>query len=279
MSTILEKTIKNNIEINRLDNTRDAFTHSHNFLEITYVISGEAAHQIDECTGEIKTGNFFVIDYDTTHSYLSNDSNLTIINCLFLPEFLDSSFPNTTDFNKICERFYFKRSGRLINGPASNVVFCDDGNIGELFLRMHKEYTEKKEGYILMLRHLLSQIIIEIIRKVGSNDEISACTAHIVRYINENYSKKISLSSACEELGYSLPYISTKFRKEMGVTFTQYLQNRRIEEAYCLLTETDMHITEISERCGYDNLKFFGKIFKQTTKMSPRELRSRGRRR
>ena len=280
MYSTYERNIKDKIEVVRFENNRSAYMHYHNFLEISYIVSGNADHQIGENTGELRKGNYFVVDYNMPHRYTSPNSNLNIINCLFLPEFLDSSFPNMTSFNQLCEQFYFKQSGRLINGPASNIVFNDsDGTVGELFLKMHKEYTEKKEGYLLMLRHLLYQVMIETIRKIGSNNKISSCTAHITNYINENYSKKISLTEACKDLGYSLPYISAKFRKETGLTFTQHLQNRRMEEAYSLLIGTNMLIIDVAERCGYDNVKFFGKVFKQATKMSPREFRSRERRR
>lgn len=279
MYSTYERTIKDKIEIVRFENHHYSYMHYHNFLEISYIVSGNADHQIGEHNGKLKKGNYFIVDYNMPHTYTSKYSNLSIINCLFLPEFLDSSFPNMTNFNQLCEQFYFKQSGRLINGPASNIVFSDDdGSVGELFLRMHKEYTEKKEGYLLMLRQLLYQIMIETVRKVGSNDKISDCTLHITHYINENYSKKISLTEVCKELGYSLPYISAKFRKETGLTFTQYLQSRRMEEAYTLLSDTNMLIIDIAEKCGYDNVKFFGKVFKETTSMSPREFRSLRRR-
>lgn len=276
MYVTIERPMEEKIEISRLDDTNTVFMHYHNFLEIAYVISGEASHQIGEKTGKIRRGNYFVVDYHTPHHYLSPRSDLTIINCLFLPEFIDPSFSDASSFNELCERYYFRENGRLINGPASNIVFEDDGTVGRIFIRMHEEYTAKKEGYLPLLKCLLCQVILETIRKIGSNDHLSLQTAAIIHHVNEHFGETLSLSDICREQGYSLPYISAKFRKETGFTFTRFLQNRRIEEACRLLTGTDMSITEIAEKCGYGNLKFFGKVFKSVTKTTPREIRNQG---
>ena len=173
MYVTIERPMEEKIEILRLDDTNTVFMHYHNFLEIAYVISGDASHQIGEKTGKIRRGNYFVVDYHTPHHYLSPRSDLTIINCLFLPEFIDPSFSDASSFNELCERYYFRESGRLINGPASNIVFEDDGTVGRIFMRMHEEYTAKKEGYLPLLKCLLSQVILETIRKIGSNGALT----------------------------------------------------------------------------------------------------------
>ena len=139
--------MENKIEISRLDDTNRVFMHYHNFLEIAYVLSGDAHHTMDGKSTNIRRGNYFVVDYHTAHHYTSPKQNLTIINCLFLPEFIDPSFTSAKSFNELCERYYFKTVGRRINGPASNIIFEDDGSVGKIFLKMHKEYTEQKEGY------------------------------------------------------------------------------------------------------------------------------------
>ncbi len=275
MYATIERQINEKIEITRLDNTDRVFTHYHNFLEIAYVISGEANHQIGERSGRLRRGNYFVVDYNTPHHYISPRSDLTIINCLFLPEFIDPTFRNAQSFNELCEQYYFRENGRLINGPTSNIVFEDDGTVGRLFLQMHKECKERKEGYLLMLKFLLCQVIIETIRKIGSNDKISRQTADIIRHVNEHFSEAVTLGDICNRYGYTLPYISAKFHKETGFTFTQFLQNKRIEEACRMLAQTDMTITEIAEHCGYSSVKFFGKVFKNVTKTTPREVRRR----
>jgi hypothetical protein len=84
------------------------------------------------------------VDYNTTHSYFSPNSDLTIINCLFKPEFIDKSYTNISSFNELCERYFLKITGKSINGPASNQVFTDDGFIGKIFKDIYYEYEKSQ---------------------------------------------------------------------------------------------------------------------------------------
>ena len=124
-----------------------------------------------------------------------------------------------------------------------------------------------------MLRFLLCQIIIETARTVGSKKSLSRNTESIIKIIDKQYNTNLSLSKICKDMHYSLPYISAHFKKDTGISFSEYLQNRRIEEACRLLRETDMSVTEISEAVGYSSIKFFGSVFKKVTGLTPREYR------
>ena len=57
------------------------------------------------------------------------------------------------------------------------------------------------------------------------------------------------------------------------MTYSEYLQKIRISRALILLTQTDLKINEISAKCGYGDIKFFGEVFKRKTGLSPREYR------
>lgn len=273
MSFIMERELFEKIELMQIHNSRIANRHTHNFLEIAYICSGEAEHGIGEETGILKSGDYFVVDYNTPHHYYSKENNLNIINCLFLPEIIDKSFRDTKSFNQLCEQYFFRISGRKINGPASNTVFHDDGTVGELFIKMFNEYEEKKDGYREKLRCLLCEVIIETVRKIGSQVKISAVTALILDEIEEHFRTSLSLDNICRQFHYSLSYVSSKFHSDTGFTFTEYLQNRRIEESCRLLCYTDKSITKIAQEVGYTSIKFFNKVFKKVTGTTPREYR------
>lgn len=261
------------IQIMKLEKESYTASHTHNFFEMVYVVSGSAEHHLGNQHGVLKAGDFFVVDYHTSHSYTSTDGDLEIINCLFLPEFIHKSLKSAVSFNKLAEQYFFGISGRKINGPASNQIFEGSFFLGELFSQMLKEYTEKKDGYKEILRFLLCQIIIETVRHIGSSQNYSMSTDAIIQRINEDYSSRLSLSDIASKLHYSLPYLSLKFKEETGRSFSEFLTERRIEESMRLLKETDMHIGDVAETVGYNSIKFFGKKFKEITGVSPREYR------
>ncbi len=276
MSNIYGKIFSGEIKLMKLENESWVFPHSHEYLELVYILGGTAQHNMGGIETTLKKGDYFVIDYKTEHQYISKEKNLTIINCLFLPEFLDKNFLGARSFNDLVERYFFRIARRKIKGPASNQVFSDNGNIAFLIEKMYNEYEEKKEGYLEILKNCLAEIIIHTVRQIGSDNSLSDICASVLDYIQREYMNEITLGSVCKELNYSLPYVSAKFKRETGETFISYLQNVRIEKACALLLETGLSVSEVAEQVGYNNIKFFNKVFKKVTKTTPQKYRSQG---
>lgn len=86
----------------------------------------------------------------------------------------------------------------------------------------------------------------------------------IVDDIESHYSDGLySLNAAAQNLDMSPGYLSKLFKTRMGVTFTEYLSEIRIDEAKRLLKNTEMEISDISIRCGFNSANYFCKIFKK----------------
>ena len=76
-------------------------THSHDFLELVYITSGKAKHVRDKCEQVVQKGDYLVIDYRSEHSYMALTDDFAIINCLFLPELIDSSLIHCKSFSTV----------------------------------------------------------------------------------------------------------------------------------------------------------------------------------
>lgn len=250
-------------------------THEHDFLELVYVAEGRARHIMNKAEMDIKKGDYFIIDYNTEHSYAQmGDTPLKIINCLFLPDFVDKTLKKCRKFEEVTENYLIHYSSRPVGANPANRIFCDEsGEVYRLIEKMLSEYESKNTGYIELLRCMLIQIIINIIRKVQTEKAFDSVEKYLFDCINNNYMKKITLKEIALELNYSVPYLSRLFREKYGVTFENYLQRVRVEHGCRLLANTDKKVIEIAECVGYSDLKFFSEIFKRFTKLSPREYR------
>jgi Response regulator containing CheY-like receiver domain and AraC-type DNA-binding domain len=93
------------------------------------------------------------------------------------------------------------------------------------------------------------------------------------QYIKENYRKALSLDEVSSQVGFSVSYFSTLFRKRTGKTFLEYLMDIRIEQAKILLRETRGTIESICREVGCNDYKRFSKTFKKVTGVSPKEYR------
>lgn len=90
------------------------------------------------------------------------------------------------------------------------------------------------------------------------------------KYIEEHYMENIQLSDIAIVAHVSASYLSTRFKKETGMNFTEYLVRFRINKAEELLKESNMRCREIAEKVGYFDYAHFSKIFKKYNGMSPR---------
>ena len=94
----------------------------------------------------------------------------------------------------------------------------------------------------------------------------------MLAYIKNNYQEKIAISDLTGKLAYSESMLNKKFKKEVHITFNEYLNRYRINKAIDLLENSDYNITEISYMCGYSSAKYFARVFKKYLGMSPSDL-------
>ena len=87
--------------------------------------------------------------------------------------------------------------------------------------------------------------------------------------------ESLTLEELAGRMNYSLPYISKRFKEDVGVSFVNYLQNYRIMQGCRLLSTTKHSLTEITEMVGYHDVKFFSELVKRITGLSPRDFRRR----
>lgn len=92
-------------------------------------------------------------------------------------------------------------------------------------------------------------------------------------YIWKNYNQEISLGTVAESVGISPYYLSHLFRKEMGVSFSEYLKSVRISIAKNLLRETHRSVLEVCLEVGYQDPSHFAKIFKKKEGVRPTQFR------
>lgn len=122
-------------------------------------------------------------------------------------------------------------------------------------------------------------MIIALTRAVADSKALnnySVLIRNLVIYINSNYSKEISLSGIAEGSHISKEHLSRMFKKETGVTITEYVATARLKKATELLTTTNLSISEISELVGYSDNNYFVKVFRKYYKMTPSQYRHCG---
>ncbi len=94
-----------------------------------------------------------------------------------------------------------------------------------------------------------------------------------VRFIDDNYRTDIRLGSAAREAGMSPSHFSRVFKKEIGLSYQEYVNKCRITQAKHLLRTNPQSIAEIAASVGFSDPTGFGRIFKKLTGKTPSAYR------
>lgn len=125
------------------------------------------------------------------------------------------------------------------------------------------------------LEHL-ADVYHEAIAQVEQLIGTSSVILEVREYVEQNYWREdFSLQDAADSVNLSMQYMSKLFRKEMGVTFVDYLTSVRIRKSIDLFQNEELKIYEIAERVGYATQHYFSTVFKKNLGVSPAEYRKR----
>lgn len=94
---------------------------------------------------------------------------------------------------------------------------------------------------------------------------------HATRYIENHLDEKMQLKEIAASAKVSPSHLSRQFKKETGQTLTAFIQTRRMEKAKTLLSNNKLSITEVAIQCGFDQLNYFSKVFRQYENCTPLE--------
>lgn len=115
---------------------------------------------------------------------------------------------------------------------------------------------------------------LDISREVPDEKNINKdVIQEIQNFICCHYAENISLNSLAEQFYLHPNYLSRLFKEKTGHNFVEYLTEIRMEKVKELLRSSNKKIIEICDMTGYDNPRYFSKVFKQYTGMTPREYR------
>ena len=90
-----------------------------------------------------------------------------------------------------------------------------------------------------------------------------------VAYINEHYMDQITLEEVANHIGKSRNYTSTLFNDAVGMNLMEYLNSVRMKKACELIAYSDMSVEDIAYKCGFSNIKYFRRVFKNVVGTSP----------
>lgn len=206
---------------------------------------------------------------------------------------LESAFFNQQEFEAILTRLF--DTARENHHLAYFEGVCDD--LAKIYHRYASEfvdpdedsdfhYMEPEEFSAPRTVDLARARALKIFRELRTEliNEHNASPKQLVRdvinYIEGNFTRDITLDALVEKTNFNKYYICKKFKKETGVTITNYIIDLRINKAKELLLKIsdNKRIYEIAQAVGFSDVSYFDRIFKKMTHETPKEFAERNRR-
>lgn len=277
------------VYINRSDELKEYCNvlHSHDFIELAFVISGCGTHKVADKDYSTSKGDMFVINCDVLHGFFRCKDTvdpLIVYNCVFMPQFLDLSLFSASNFEEITSSFLFKSLSPDNFTPKPDLKLSGTRlfEISELFEKMYLEYKHMNNGYVDIIRAYLIEMIVKIFRytpKKSIRDasfKNSGLIQKAIEYMELNYQAEITLSDLAMRSFISKNYFSKLFKEATGTNVSDYIQYLRTEQACNLLRTTNRKVTDIAEQAGFSDIKFFYEVFRKITGKTPGNYRKTG---
>lgn len=247
--------------------------HQHSYVEIFFVKKGHIRITTKNINFFLDEGHICFIDSNTIHSIDQTFSfnEILIIQISTEP---DSIFHSLQKY-KIDFQAYLSD---LFN---STLPLCEFQNT---LNNICKEFTQKSAGYENMILSYIHKFIALHFRynyliPKTQEDFLSSTNlqrfSQIISYIENNYTKQLTLKSLSQDLNMNYYYVSHLFKNTAGISFQNYLNNLRLDKALTFFPNSALNLTCISYNVGFPNIKAFTLAFKKKYGFLPSEYRKK----
>ncbi|WP_234123077.1 AraC family transcriptional regulator [Clostridium hydrogenum] len=247
--------------------------HCHDFLEFSFVLSGETSYIVNDILYTVTKGQLMAFNPGVYHSEIVNKyENFNELH-IGIKNINIRNFPqNYITKENFLGVFNFKKYEKEFYNCCTELV---------------KEHAKHEPGYELVLKCLSMKLLILFLRETYSEEsrkEIKQCNfelseksnivKEIISYMNNNYMQNISLYKLSKNMYLSPVYISKIFKEQTGVSPINYLIKIRLEKAVHLLIGTNLSVKTIAKSVGYNDAYYFSKLFKKYYNCSPSRFKA-----
>lgn len=264
----------------------DSNTHTHNYIEVVYVLEGKGTQYVNNIPYRVKRGDVLFINYGQLHMVARNknlgpdEEPMRILDILIRPGFIDHELVESRNAEEMLALSLFESFADIEQlSPVVSFTGKDLVEMEYIVQRIRTEWKERDTNYKASIKGYVLVLLNKVFREMSKNQlipvvqHVNHITPEIIEYIEEHYAEKINLTELAQMCFYNPCYFSKMFRETFGKSLTDFIQDKRVEKAIELLKDSDVSITDIVKQTGFCDKKQLYKVFKKVTGLTPGEYR------
>ena len=264
-------TIENSdIYFSRFENAKPYISfHWHDSFELIYCLVGEQTIIYQDSSVILHEGDCIIINSSVLHATRSSDDNQFIL--VQLPfDFVKKNIPEIDSI--IFDLKLHSMDPKIETKQLMLTAILDN---------MYALSVVKPHGYQLKFNALVYELLFQLLHNFSVT--VSTISQHqsakqqdllvqIINYVHKNYARTISIDEIAGVCHLQPQYFCRFFKKNMGKTFLEFTNDVRMYHVYMDMQQTNLSITEISQKNGFSNYDTFLKTFRKKYGCKPSQL-------
>ena len=250
--------------------------HTHDYVEVIYMCSGETTHIVNGKAIKLEQGDLLFLNQSATHEVCRAGQNDIAVNFIVLPEFFSEPLSMIGEEPTPLRKFLV--DCLCVRNSGAGYLYFDVSevksiqNLLENLLWILIQETPNKRKMSQMTMALVLLQLLAHTDSLTTADPKDVVAWKVLRYVEEHYVDG-SFAELTENLHYDSSWLSREIKRKTGKTYTQLVQEKRLAQAAFLLRSTNQNVSDIALTVGYENISYFHRIFADTFGKSPKHYR------
>ncbi len=249
--------------------------HFHPEYELNCIINGKGVRRVvGDNLEEIDDIELVLVGPNLIHGWETHNSKNKLIHEItiqFHEDLLDAKLLSRTIFKPLRDLFHRANHGILFSRKISEECLP---KIMRLSKTTNIDYFLDLMSILHDLANSRNQRLLSTSVSQLNDFENSKKIKKVYDYVQENYDRKVSLDEISELVNMTVVTFNRFIKKRTGKTFVEYINDTRISYASRWLIETDLTISEIGFKCGFNNMANFNRVFKKVKGITPSIFRA-----
>lgn len=246
--------------------------HVHKAVELLYVKSGSYTVVLDGIEYEIGKGDLVLFCSNAIHHVFTKNLPENEYYVIKISPAFFLQFSTQEEGAEYVMRFAINRKG------SKSIWRREELEGTPLFSALQSliiEHEGRKYASQVAIKLKIMELLVEILRSDSPADEktphnqTAALIYNTMVYVRNHYAEDMDERELARDLGMSYSYFSRSFKRVTGMTFKQYLNRTRVNQAEKMLCRGSASVSEVATRCGYNSISYFISVYKNITGKTP----------